>query len=420
MAKNYFKSYIWLLETLQSRGSLTLKELQSLWMKSSVNCDYKELAPRTLFNHIQSIADIFGIDIECNRSDNTYHIANNDVIGAGDVRQWMLETLRLNSILNESAGLKDRIIFENVPSSQKHLMTIIQAIRDGRILDTTYKSYRKTEQEDMVLKPYCLRQFKRRWYLYAHKDGNDEPHVYALDRFLRVELGNAKFKMLKSFNAHDYFSSYYGIRHYPGMKPHLVLMKAYGLQAQYFRSLPLHSSQEEVETGKDYAVFRYYLTPDYDFYQDVLSFGDSVEILEPAALRDEMKARIAALMKRYSSNTDAHGYSVVPINSYEEIEPFGKHTDWCITVDELIFRQYGDGGNNHLYIAVRDDMMTVPAIPGVSAPHDDYGYSLMAIYVKPDGKKSVTSRWNSFDEGDSFIEEAELRELLGEKYDVLR
>ena len=28
MAKNYFKSYIWLLEILQSRGRLTLKELQ--------------------------------------------------------------------------------------------------------------------------------------------------------------------------------------------------------------------------------------------------------------------------------------------------------------------------------------------------------------------------------------------------------
>ena len=27
MAKNYFKSYIWLLETLQSRGPLTLKEI---------------------------------------------------------------------------------------------------------------------------------------------------------------------------------------------------------------------------------------------------------------------------------------------------------------------------------------------------------------------------------------------------------
>ena len=57
MAKNYFKSYIWLLETLQSRGPLTLKEIKSLWLDSSVNDEGKNLATRTFANHIYAIAD---------------------------------------------------------------------------------------------------------------------------------------------------------------------------------------------------------------------------------------------------------------------------------------------------------------------------------------------------------------------------
>ena len=65
MAKKYFKSYIWLLETLQSRGPLTLKEIKSLWLDSSVNDEGKNLATRTFVNHIHAIADIFGIDIKC-------------------------------------------------------------------------------------------------------------------------------------------------------------------------------------------------------------------------------------------------------------------------------------------------------------------------------------------------------------------
>ena len=71
MAKNYFKSYVWLLETLQSRGPLTLKEIKKLWMTCSVNEDGKELATRTFANHVASIAAIFGIDIVCDRRDNT-------------------------------------------------------------------------------------------------------------------------------------------------------------------------------------------------------------------------------------------------------------------------------------------------------------------------------------------------------------
>ena len=65
------------------------------------------------------------------------------------------------------------------------------------------------------------------------------------------------------------------------------------MQAKYFRSLPLHWSQEEVETHKGYSIFSYFLTTDYDFKQDVLSFGSEVEILEPD--HELVDARLRAL-----------------------------------------------------------------------------------------------------------------------------
>lgn len=300
MAKNYFKSYIWLLETLQSHGHLTLKELQSLWMKSSVNDDYRELAPRTLSNHIQSIMDVFGIEISCDRSDNTYYIKNADEIGGGSIRNWMLEALSLNSLLNESAGMKDRIIFENVPSSQKHLTTVIQAMRDNKVLEVKYKSFRKEEEEDLILEPYCIREHKSRWYLYAHKGNDAEPHMFALDRIVSANIGGRSFKMPSKFNAHELFSSIYGVRVYPDMKPEFVTLKTTAMQANFFRSLPLHSSQEEIERTEDYSVFKYYLTPDYDFKQDILSFGTSVEILVPAHLREDMSSMLNQLFRMYN------------------------------------------------------------------------------------------------------------------------
>lgn len=300
MAKNYFKSYIWLLETLQSRGRLTLKELQSLWLRSSVNDEEKELAPRTFSNHLQSILDIFGIEIKCDRADNTYYINNEDVIGGSDVRNWMLEALSLNSLLNESAGLKDRIIFENVPSCQKFLTTIIQAIRDKKVLHVVYKSYRKINEEEMILEPYCLREFKKRWYLFAHKGEDADPHMFALDRIQSVEVGKTKFTLPKKFNAHEYFSGVYGTRVYPDMKSEFVSLKVSDMQANYFKSLPLHHSQEIIEETPDYTIFRYFLTPDYDFKQDVLSFGTSVEIIEPKSLREEFGQMIKTLNTKYN------------------------------------------------------------------------------------------------------------------------
>jgi predicted DNA-binding transcriptional regulator YafY len=255
-------------------------------MKSAINEEGKELATRTFANHIASIADIFGIDIVCDRKTNRYYIENIDDVGGKSIREWMLDALCLNSLLNESATLRDRVIFENVPSNRRFLADIIQAIRDNYKLEIRYKSYRKTEEETFIIEPYFLKEFKRRWYLYGYKGDADGPHMMALDRMIDVDIIPEEFTMPEEFLAEDYFRGIYGARVYPNMKREMVKLKVYGKQIQYFRSLPLHSSQKEVEKNDKYSVFTYFITPDYDFKQDVLSFGNKVEVLEPKELRE--------------------------------------------------------------------------------------------------------------------------------------
>ena len=287
------------MEILQSRGPQTLKEIKDLWMRSAINEEGKELATRTFANHIASIADIFGIDIVCDRKTNRYYIENIDDVGGKSIREWMLDALCLNSLLNESASLRDRVIFENVPSNRRFLADIIQAIRDNYKLEIRYKSYRKTEKETFIIEPYFLKEFKQRWYLYGYKGDADGPHMMALDRMIDVDIIPEEFIMPEEFMAEDYFRGIYGARVYPNMKREMVKLKVYGKQVQYFRSLPLHSSQKEVEENDKYSVFTYFITPDYDFKQDVLSFGDKVEVLEPKELREEMKGIIKSLSIRY-------------------------------------------------------------------------------------------------------------------------
>ena len=157
MAKNYFKSYIWLLETLQTRGRLTLKEIKDLWMRSSINDEEKELANRTFSNHIAAIADIFGISIKCDRSDNTYYIENKDELNGSGIREWMMEALSLNSLINESASLRSRLIFESEPSSHRFLTDIIRAMRDEKMIEVNYQNFNMDSPRDFLLEPFCLK-----------------------------------------------------------------------------------------------------------------------------------------------------------------------------------------------------------------------------------------------------------------------
>lgn len=290
MAKNYFKSYIWLLETLQSRGRLTLNEIKDLWMRSSINDEGKELATRTFANHVAAIADIFGIDIVCDRRDNTYRIENEDDLGGSGIHDWLMEALSLNNLINESAGLRTRLLFESEPSSHRFLTDIIRAIRDERMIEVNYQSFKMEAPRDFLLEPFCLKEYKRRWYLFAreHNGGYKEPHSFALDRMNTVTISEESFTVPKSFNAQTFFSTRYGVLQYEGEKPAHIKLKVCARQANYFRTLPLHASQKEVEKTPEYSIFAYYLTPNYDFIHDVLYYADDVEVMEPADLRKQM------------------------------------------------------------------------------------------------------------------------------------
>jgi predicted DNA-binding transcriptional regulator YafY len=157
------------------------------------------------------------------------------------------------------------------------------------------------EERTFELEPYFIREFKRRWYLYGHKDYDKDfkPHMYALDRMLEVEILPDTFKVPEGLDAKAWFQSLYGVRKYDDMKSQQVLLKVHGKQVRYFRSLPLHSSQEEIETHRDHSVFAYNLAPDYDFKQDILSFGDTIEVLEPKTLRTAIKETINQLNTYY-------------------------------------------------------------------------------------------------------------------------
>lgn len=302
MAKNYFKSYIWLLETLQSRGPLTLAQIKDLWSRSSVNEDRRELAPRTFANHIASIADIFGIDILCDRRDNTYYIDNDGDLDGSGIRDWMMEALSLNNLINESAGLRSRLLFESEPSSHRFLTDIIKAIRDERMVEVNYQGFSMDAPRDFLLEPYCLKEYKRRWYLFArdHEAKYKEPHSFALDRMNSVTISEEAFTLPKSFDAKAFFSTRYGVLLYEGEKPVRIKIKATAHQANYLRTLPLHTSQKESEKSEDYSIFSFHLTPNYDFIHDILYFGDDVEVLEPETLRSAFSKITSTMNEHYN------------------------------------------------------------------------------------------------------------------------
>jgi len=299
MAKNYFNRYIWLIDVINRHGHISREEISRLWSRSPIN-ELKEsnLPERTFHNHIDSIYDTFGLEIKCDRSLG-YYISNSDDLDGDGIRKWLMQSLSLNNLLNESAEMRGSILFENVPSSEKYLSAIIEAIRDRRGLSVTYQGFNKEYPSTFEAFPYCLKQFRQRWYMVALTPASDSPWIYGLDRIQELERTDTTYQIPKDFSAEEYFRYLYGACVDDPSYAEKIEVKVDRSQVNYFKSLPLHHSQSIMEETDDYTIFSYFLVPSYDFTQELLSKMNSIEVVGPEWYREEIKDTLQKTLNRY-------------------------------------------------------------------------------------------------------------------------
>ena len=298
MAKTFFVRYVWLIDTIQRHGHITRQELSDLWEQSPLNDTGEELYERTFHNQRQAIQDTFGIEIKYDRTLG-YYISNESDLGTDGIRQWLLDSIQVNNIVNETADMRDRILFEHIPSSAQWLTTLVKALRDHRCVRLTHQGFNRPEPSTFEVHPYCLKLFRQRWYLLSRSEGKEEPHLHALDRILNVEILKRAAKVPASFNAQEFFGEYYGIVINTGAPKCVVELKVAENQVKYFDSLPLHWSQQKSERTPEYTIYKYYLIPTYDFRQEILSRGSKVVVLSPDWFREEVKAEVDRMAEAY-------------------------------------------------------------------------------------------------------------------------
>ena len=296
--------YVWVIDTIYRKRKISFKELNELWLRDEISRGV-EIPKRTFDNWRTVIFDMFGINIvNENCGEYRYYIEFEEDICNNGVRSWLYDTLSVSNALAKSQGIKNRILLEYVPSGQEYLQPIIEAMKENRVLNITYHSYWKDEDNSFDVQPYCVKLFRQRWYVvarstypYYYEQG---PRVYALDRIHDLYATEEKFKMPKDWDAQEFFNGCFGIIADQRIEPQTVKLKVSAGQANYIRDLMLHESQEEIVRNDEYSIFKYYIRPTFDFIQEILLNGESMEVLEPLSLREEIAGIINRMNSKYT------------------------------------------------------------------------------------------------------------------------
>lgn len=291
--------YLWIVDTILSAGTITRDELNRRWAQSSRNEKHESFIPVRTFHHDrEAIAILFKVDIECDKHRNVYYIANAADILQDGLCRWLLSSFSVKRMIDESAQLRDQIVYEEIPTGQQYLTTFVTAMRDKQRLLITHTDFKGREKYTTLFSPFCIKVFKQRWYVVGMPDRYPgEMRVYAFDRLSAVEPTEEHYDLPEDFTAQDFFKYTYGVYH--SRHPEEILVKVFKESVPYLDSLPLHWSQEKMEQQEDFCIYRFYLDPKKDFKMALFSLGPDVEVLSPLHFRNEFIDAIRSLNEIY-------------------------------------------------------------------------------------------------------------------------
>lgn len=305
-----YKRYIWLVELIYNAGRISREEINSRWARaeSGVNDDHSSFIPERTFHRWRiAIEDMFGLVIECDKHNgNYYYIKNLSELENSTTYKWLLNTLAVTRLLSDNQQLKDKILLEDMPSDTYFLSPLIEAIRTGRVVQISYKEFGVPAPYTLSLEPYCLKVFRRRWYVFGKSSiAPNEIKKYALDRIQSVTLLDETYTIPEDFDAQEYFRNYFGIcRNDYTTQPQRMVLEVIKEEADYLRSLPLHHSQREIDQNDEYVYFEYYLVPTFDLFQELQLHGSAIKVLEPDIFAYWLKKEAELIFDTYKDFDD--------------------------------------------------------------------------------------------------------------------
>ena len=212
-----------------------------------------------------------------------------------EIAERLGTSLKLDEDTDEIVGFDENLDL----AGMENFTPLFNAIVDKQPLKLSYQSFKQDRKEIIVVHPYYLKQYNKRWFLIAWNEDKGFLANYAFDRIMHIK--NAKIKYRPTdINFFDYFDDMIGVSKDSRTEPQKVKLWVSMNSWPYVRTKPLHGATQKLvnmdETGA-YITIEVYLN--YELEQQILSFGENMRVIEPMELRERIKQRLSDAIVNY-------------------------------------------------------------------------------------------------------------------------
>ncbi len=215
--------------------------------------------------------------------------------------ETLLQKLSTKMVVQQPA-LQPVVQFDTNPDATgiTWLGQVYDHILHQQCLQILYKRFQATKSFERIVSPYLLKEYNKRWFLIGYDHGKEQVHTIPLDRIQQLDTFLLeKYYQAPPFHPDHYFKDCLGVTIYEGTQPEEVYIKSLPEQAKYIETKPIHRSQQILEETESYTIFRYRLYLNYELESHLLSYGEKIEVLAPAELRNIIQGRAKEMAAQY-------------------------------------------------------------------------------------------------------------------------
>ncbi len=176
---------------------------------------------------------------------------------------------------------------------------ILEAITHKYPLKMCYKPF---DKEELVanIHPYHLRQYNKRWFVFAYSEDHKEILNFPLDRIISLEHLSKPY-IETDVDFEEYFDDIVGVSNYKERTVEKVVLKVSHKSIDYIRTKPLHWSQtelKELETAND-VFLQLRLKVNTELEMLLFSYNDAIEVIKPLWLRQVFAEKTQKMCDMY-------------------------------------------------------------------------------------------------------------------------
>lgn len=294
MAKqDSIKRQFLIVEFLRNKPA-NFQQINNFLLKKEIETGYKlSISQRTFQRDCEEVLSLWDIEIKFNKRDGLYEIVNEEDNPYFD---RIMESFDTVALLQQSKNIGEYLYLEKRKSKgTEYFNGILHAIQNNLIVEFQLNSYwKETSQRSCV--PKAIKESQNRYYLIAYDLDKKDFRNYGLDRISHFKI-TAKKQKTPIIDVENYYKNAFGIERYD--EPEKIVLKFENQQKAYVNSLPLHSSQKIIKESTDTFFLELFMHPTNDFVMEIMRHGAICEVLEPAFLRDRIKAEIKQLQEKY-------------------------------------------------------------------------------------------------------------------------